>query len=236
MTEHERIHRNERPYECHICQKTFIQNGSLLNHLKIHADVREYKCKICEKGFNQVATLQKHVKSHEKDATNDCASLMGELLKEHRMEECQESNELPLQLLETEEVEQEVEFHIEREEAGEAKGVPVESTTVVDDITSESVEQKPKPEKKDLKITIRTKVQKRLIQCEVCGVKMKFSEKKFVTHYRTKHSPSLDIQLKASKNRSCSFCEKSFASSTDLLIHNRVHTGERPYQCEICKS
>lgn len=32
----------------------------------------------------------------------------------------------------------------------------------------------------------------------------------------------------------CTFCEKRFASQGELRLHRRTHTGERPYHCSIC--
>ncbi|KAJ8355535.1 hypothetical protein SKAU_G00183290 [Synaphobranchus kaupii] len=68
----------------------------------------------------------------------------------------------------------------------------------------------------------------RLFPCDVCG--KAFKRKKDVKrHCRQVHEGGGD-------RHACAVCAKTLSSKTALVLHQRTHTGDRPYHCTDCNA
>ena len=59
---HIKSHEEIKENKCDLCEKTFVQNGSLTLHRNtIHQMKQSHKCEYCENSYSQFHNLKKHM-------------------------------------------------------------------------------------------------------------------------------------------------------------------------------
>ncbi|CAI2384931.1 unnamed protein product [Moneuplotes crassus] len=62
---HLRYHYKDRPHHCHLCSKSYTQNGNLIKHLRSHATPsidrrRVHTCEFCNRRYTEKYNLKNH--------------------------------------------------------------------------------------------------------------------------------------------------------------------------------
>ena len=53
-------HTDERPFQCKLCGRGFIQKTDCIKHIRIHDDRYKFKCSMCDKSFASKYTRKRH--------------------------------------------------------------------------------------------------------------------------------------------------------------------------------
>lgn len=218
LTQHIKYGHNKIKPQCNVCLKTFANPNNLKRHMMIHSGVREFECDVCFKRFHQKITMQTHRLTHVNPfACNQCDQTFESKtdLTEHKeSDECTKSKFIRVkeELMKT--VKQEITTNM-----GKLLGYACslcKKMFSVESALEQHVESTHIFDPADL-------------ICPECSQVLP-SKKDMQMHIQT-HKNS---RLKNVKRFECSICGKGCSSQAMLVMHERVHTNERPFPCQLC--
>ncbi|XP_011560374.3 oocyte zinc finger protein XlCOF6 [Plutella xylostella] len=218
LTQHIKYSHTRVKPRCNECLKTFANPNNLKRHMMIHNGVREFECDICFKRFHQKITMQTHRLTHVNPlACHQCDQVFTAPadLEDHReSNQCNKSKIVKVkeELMKT--VKQEVTTN-----AGKLVGYACSLCQKMFSVES-ALEQH---------VENLHMVNPMELLCSQCGEVLP-SRREMATHQLTHKI----LKSKSAKRYECSSCGKGCTSQAMLIMHERVHTNERPFSCHLC--
>lgn len=217
-------------FHCRYCGKSFGTALSLATHEAVHSSsLKPFRCSYCNKAFLKKSELMLHERIHGEEETEFNCSVCGKnftsrmKLSRHEVMHSA-SGQKPFSCTycgKTFAHHQSLQKH-ERGHTGEK---PFQCPICTKCFAAQS----------NYDVHMKLHASGRRFFCSFCG-KWFRTEHQMLEHQQNclAHLHGQNTGDGKPLRYQCSFCEKMFHYRRDQLIHERTHTGERPYTCGYC--
>ncbi len=223
-------HRGQRPHMCPVCERGFAQRCHLTVHLRTHSGERGFMCAVCGKTFSVPSNLRKHQQGHQREeeaashVCEFCAKIYSKLsdlhlhLRTHTAEDS--ARPFPCELCSSNPFSTRSALAMHKRAAhGDDSGGGRFSCSLCSRVW---------PSRSALEKHLLVHSGDKPHACPVC--EKRFSQVSHVNyHVRTVHE-----KAEKPRNHVCGECGKAFAARFALSKHEKTHTNERPFKCDIC--